>query len=120
MKDTMDSSRRGFFCNIRRSLRFSGLRAHMTISYVWVTVTSLLFLEILVMVILAFFAYSSQVVPIIEPVVKQEAALYALQASSQAQGNRLNPQSTFLPHRSGSLVLPAASHDHPIIPVNYI
>lgn len=106
---------------MRRLLRFSGLRAHMTISYVWVTVTSLLFLEILTMVILAFFAYSSQVVPVIEPMVKQEAVLYALQASSQAQDNLLNPQSTFLPHRSGSLVLPADSPDHsPIIPISYI
>lgn len=106
---------------MHRPLRFSGLRAHMTISYVWVTVTSLLFLEILVMVILAFLAYSSQMVPIIEPMVKQEAVLYALQASSQAQGNQLNPQSTFLPHRSASLVLPADSPEHsPTIPISYI
>src|SRR5690242_12581973 len=98
MKNTVDSSRQGFFSNMRRLLRFSGLRAHMTISYVWVTVTSVLFLEILVMVMLAFFAYSSQVVPLLEPVVKRDAVFYALQASSEAQGNRLNPQSTFLPH----------------------
>jgi NarL family two-component system sensor histidine kinase LiaS len=121
MKNTVDLSRRRFFSNMRRSLRFSGLRAHMTISYVWVTVTSVLLLEILVMITLAFFAYSSLVTPILEPRVKQDAVLYALQASSEAQDNLLNPQSTFLPHRADSLISPQNSPEHlHIPPINYI
>ncbi|MBA2677996.1 MAG: HAMP domain-containing protein [Ktedonobacteraceae bacterium] len=84
---------------------WSGLQARMTISYVGVTVVSVLLLEMLVLTILLFFAFSSLSAPIIDTGVKQEAVQYALEASRLAQGETLNPQSTFQPHQAGSLVI---------------
>ena len=84
---------------------WSGLQARMTVSYVVVTVVSVLLLEMLVLAILALFAFSSLSAPIIDTRIKQQAVQYALEASLIAQGEALNPQSTFQPHRAGSLAL---------------
>ena len=82
---------------------WSGLQAHMTISYVGVTVISVLLLEMLVLVILASFTYLSLSNPLLEAGIKQKAVQYALAASLQAQGESLNPQSTFQPRQVDSL-----------------
>jgi NarL family two-component system sensor histidine kinase LiaS len=86
---------------------WSGLQARMTISYVGVTVVSVLLLEMLVLAILVQFAFSSLSSPIIDTGIRQEAVYYALEASLLAQGESLNPHSTFQPHQVGSLALRA-------------
>lgn len=90
---------------------WSGLQAHMTISYVGVTVVSVLLLEMLVLVILALFTYSSLSTPLLDTAIKQEAVQYAVAASLQAQGEQLNPQSTFQPHQAGSIVASRSMND---------
>jgi len=90
----------------RHSSRWwSGLQAHMTFSYVGVTVGSVLFLEILVTLALIFGVYSALLAPLLEPLLRQNAVQYALVASAQAKDGRLNPQTTFLPNRPNSLAL---------------
>ncbi len=85
---------------------WAGLQARMTISYVGVTVGSVLFLEILVMLGVIFGLYSSILLPpLLEPPLRQKASQYALVASSQAKGEQLNPQSTFVTGRADSLVV---------------
>jgi signal transduction histidine kinase len=81
-----------------------GLQARMTISYVWVTVVSVLVLEALVMTLLAVVAVSllkSQVLPVAAAEIAQD---YALAAGGRASGAVLDPHATFEPNRSGSLV----------------
>ncbi len=104
-----------------RSLSWwSGLQARMTISYVVVTVVSVLLLEMLVLAILVLFAFSSLSAPIIGTRMKQEAAGYALAASLATQGEALNPQSTFQPHQVGSLALIGNGTEPSMFTIQYI
>ncbi len=84
-------------------LKWRGLQARITISYVLVTVVSLFLLEILFIAPLGFvvfLAYSNTLFP---QLVGEVARQYALDAALQADGTTLNPQSTFQPGQAGSL-----------------
>ncbi len=98
---------------------WSGLQAHMTISYVVVTVVSVLLLEMLVLVILAAFTYSSLSAPLLDTVLKQKAVQYAVVASLQAQGEQLNPHSTFQPHQADSLIVNEDHDESPLSNIQY-
>lgn len=98
---------------------WSGLQARMTISYVGVTVVSVLFLEMLVLAIMVLFTFSSLSAPIIDIGIKREAVQYALEASRIAQGEALNPQSTFQPHQAGTLALRGNESEPAIFNIQY-
>jgi two-component system, NarL family, sensor histidine kinase LiaS len=87
-----------------------GLQARMTISYVWVTVVSLL---VLTGVNIAFVALliTGGVLPeeandALQPLVVHQAQVYALEAALQANRSALNPQTTFQPGQPGTLLAP--------------
>lgn len=87
-------------------LKWSGLQARMTMSYVWATVVLVLLLEILALVVLAF-TVSSFVAPYVYTLTARQAAeQYAYAAALQAKGPILNRDATFLDGQPGSLVLP--------------
>jgi NarL family two-component system sensor histidine kinase LiaS len=98
---------------------WSGLQARMTISYVGVTVVSVLFLEMLVLAIMVSFAFSSLSAPIIDTGIKKVAVQYALETSLLAQGEALNPQSTFQPHQAGTLALPESGSGPLMVDIQY-
>jgi serine phosphatase RsbU (regulator of sigma subunit) len=86
-----------------------GLQLRMTFSYVVVSVASALLLELLVVGIfflvilrLPFVDQSTRIA------TEQTAQIYALEAAVQANGDTLNPRSTFQPGQPTSLVLPGA------------
>src|SRR5262245_36259170 len=90
-----------------------GLQARMTLSYVWVTVVSLLLLTGLAMTLLAI-VITGGVLPqeandALKPLVVQQAQVYALEASLQAGGSALNPQTTFQPGQPETLLPPHGS-----------
>lgn len=97
-----------------RQLRFfftfywSGLRARMTLSYVAVTLGSVLSFVLLAGLgrgaLSALFSDSST--SNFLPVMQRQAQSYALVAALQAQGTALDPQSNFLPGHSHTLALP--------------
>ncbi len=87
-----------------------GLQARMTISYVWVTVVSLL---VLTGVNIAFVALlvTGGVLPeeandALQPLVVHQAQVYAFEAELQANRSALNPQTTFQPGQPGTLQAP--------------
>jgi serine phosphatase RsbU (regulator of sigma subunit) len=86
-----------------------GLQLRMTTSYVAVSVASALLLELLVVGI--WFLVISRL-PIAEQntrnAAERTARIYALQAAVQANGDALNPRSTFQPGQLTSLILPGA------------
>lgn len=92
------------------SKRRRGLRRHMTLSYVGVSVVTALLVEILVVAI--FFLVISRL-PFAEQgaldSAQSTAYVYALQAAVQANGGKLDPRSTFQPDQPHSLVLPGAN-----------
>ncbi len=86
-----------------------GLQLRMTTSYVVVSVASALLLELLVVGI--WFLVISRL-PVVDQgtlnAAEHTAQIYALQAAVQANGDTLNPRSTFRPGQPTSLVLPGA------------
>jgi NarL family two-component system sensor histidine kinase LiaS len=86
-----------------RSLKWRGLQARMTISYVLVTAAAVFFLEFLIAGFLGFiisWAYENTLFP---QIVGQVARQYALAATLDANGTTLNPASTFRPGQPDSL-----------------
>src|SRR5450432_3797890 len=73
---------------IQSPLKWSGLQARMTFSYVWVTIACILLLEILVLITvsIAFFLLthqqSSQLIPAVEQTARQEAGNIASRLAS--------------------------------------
>ncbi len=105
-----------------RFLRSSGLQARMTISYVWVTVVSLLVLTGVTIVFVAL-VITEGVLPAeandaLKPLVVHQAQVYALEAALQANGSTLNPQTTFQPGQPGTLLPPHGSDSSDILSVN--
>src|SRR6266704_3410076 len=97
----------------RQGIRFlkkrPGLQLRMTFSYVAVSVGSALLLELLIVGIW-FFVISR--FPVVDQgtriATEHTAQIYALEAAVQANGDTLNPRSTFQPGQPSSLVLPGA------------
>ncbi len=87
-----------------------GLQLRMTTSYVVVSVVSALLLELLAVGIgfLVITFFPSFVEQGIQADTEHTAQIYALQAAVQANGDTLNPHSTFQPGQPTSLVLPGA------------
>ncbi|MFL5628623.1 MAG: histidine kinase [Ktedonobacteraceae bacterium] len=86
--------------------KWSGLYMRMTISYVCISVVAVLLLELLAgFVVFWLLVYSplDGTDGLLE--ARQTAQLYALTASMQGQGVRLNPHSTFMPGQAASLTL---------------
>ena len=98
----------------RQGLRFlkkrPGLQLRMTTSYVVVSVVSALLPELLAVGIgfLVITFFPSFVEQGIQADTEHTAQIYALQAAVQANGDTLNPHSTFQPGQPTSLVLPGA------------
>jgi serine phosphatase RsbU (regulator of sigma subunit) len=88
---------------------WSKLRVRMTISYVAVSVVSALLVELL-LAMLFFFVILR--LPFVDQSTLDSAGsaaqYYALEAALQANGNELNPASTFQPGQPFSLTLPPA------------
>lgn len=87
-----------------RVLRWRGLQARMTISYVLVTVAAMFLLEILIGILLTSLIgafYSDALFP---QIAGQVARQYAFVAALQANSTALNPRSTFLPGQPDSLL----------------
>ncbi|MDQ2714997.1 MAG: histidine kinase [Chloroflexota bacterium] len=83
---------------MQRSLRWwSGLQARMTFSYVWVTVASVLFLELLVFAALAYSSASQFDSTKLPQKVKYTAHLYAQEVSSLSEQVQLGPHFPFIP-----------------------
>jgi signal transduction histidine kinase len=85
----------------------------MTLSYIWVMVVSLLLLTGLAITFLAV-VITGGVLPTeandaLKPLVVQQAQVYALEASLQAGGSALNPQTTFQPGQPETLLPPHGS-----------
>lgn len=82
------------------------LHAQMTISYVWLTVATVLLLEgLLVTSILTLVFYTSFADDDLIAQARQTAKLYALSAAAQAGGARLDPHTTFMPDQPASIAL---------------
>ncbi len=94
--------------------KWSGLQARMTLSFVVVTVATMLLLEL--MFIVGFFVISSlaTVSPFLKEyslnAAKQNAQLYALEAAGLAKGNAFDPGITFQPGQPASIILSAQDH----------
>ena len=115
-EETIQQPRTG--TGTRRSLKWSGLQARMTMSYVWVTIMLGLVFECLAWLAFALVVFTF-VVPFVYPLAARETAgRYALAATLQANASGLNQEATFLPHQPGSLTLPGrpASSDDAQIP----
>ena len=115
MKRKATASHQRTGSSILRPPRWNGLQARMTFSYVWVTVTAMFLLELLVISLLGFliaFVYSYTVFP---QLALQVARQYAFVAALQVNGTGLNPQSTFRPGQSDSL-LPFPDEDSSLFP----
>src|SRR6266568_4653010 len=97
-----------------RTWKWSGLRAHMTISYVLVTLAAALVVEILLMgllfILLTHFSLASSEVL---PDAMHVADWSALSAAVQADGSVLNPHTTFTPGQPASIALPAGDVNTP-------
>lgn len=96
-------NKRGQGSSALRSLRWRGLQARMTISYVLVTAAAVFFLELLIAAFLGFvisWAYEYTLFP---QIAGQVARQYALAATLDANGTTLNPDSTFRPGQADSL-----------------
>lgn len=89
--------------------RGSGLRGHMTISYVAVTlgsVISFLLLVALTTGVLATFLSNPQGNSTFLRDMQQQAQAYALIAALQGQGIALDPRTSFMPGQAHTLALP--------------
>ncbi|HLG64706.1 MAG TPA: histidine kinase [Ktedonosporobacter sp.] len=80
---------------MRRRLKGLGLQARMTISYVWVTIASVLLLEIVAffLILLTVRAYYEN--NLLLPRVQQTAQQYASAIAAQSKGASLNPATTY-------------------------
>ena len=89
--------------------RGSGLRGHMTISYVAVTlgsVVSFLLLVTLTSGVLEVFFSDSQGNNTFLRDTQQQAQTYALVAALQGQGKALDPRTSFMPGQAHTIALP--------------
>jgi signal transduction histidine kinase len=87
--------------------KWSGLRARMTISYVSVTIGSVLsFLILTVLVSGALSVIFSDTGDRTFTAAMQQAQSYALVAAVQAQGVALDPQTNFIPGHAHTIALP--------------
>ena len=85
---------------------FSRLRTRMAVSYVGVTLLIVLLLESLVVAVVLYVFTISPVAGLWAlQSAGNTAQIFALQASVQADGNQLNPDSTFDPSQPSSLTL---------------
>ncbi|HKV57944.1 MAG TPA: ATP-binding protein [Ktedonobacteraceae bacterium] len=87
----------------------SGLRRHMTISYMTVTlgsVVSFLLLVTLTTGVLAAFFSDSQGNSAFLRDIQQQAQAYALVAALQGQGTALDPRTSFMPGQVHTIALP--------------
>jgi signal transduction histidine kinase len=94
---------------VPRPFHGPGLRRHMTISYVAVTlgsVVSFLLLVALTTGVLAAFFTDSQGNSTFLRDTQQQAQAYALVAGLQAQGMALDPQTSFMPGQAHTIALP--------------
>ncbi len=107
----MQASANPFRRRLRVPLPFreSGLRGRMTVSYVAVTLGSVLSFLLLVTlttgILAALFSDSSGNTNFLT-VLQQQARSYALVAGLRAQGTALDPQTSFIPGQAHSIVLP--------------
>ena len=89
--------------------RESGLRGHMTISYVAVTLGSVISFLLLVTlttgVLVAFFSDSQENSTFLRD-IQEQAQAYALVAGLQGQGTALDPRTSFMPGQAQTLALP--------------
>jgi signal transduction histidine kinase len=85
---------------------WSGLRARMTISYLSVTLGSVLSFMVLAGSVLTAFFGGGNTIPL--TAMQQQAQIYALGAAVQAQSVALDPESNFIP-----------GHAHTIAPPDY-
>src|SRR6185312_7181544 len=110
---------------MQRPLKWSGLQARMTISYVWVTVASVLLIEVAVFLIAVMAATTTYENRIFTPRVMQTAKQYAQTISSQTKGGILSLHATYVlgnPHAESlsgelspkdGLIVPAISQLYP-------
>lgn len=104
----------------RRSLKWSGLQARMTISYVWVTIVLGLVSVFLAWLVFAFVVFTFAAPFVYTLAARETAGRYTLAAALQADASGLNPRATFLPHQLGSLTLPGQSSSSDDAQVPYI
>jgi signal transduction histidine kinase len=90
----------------RRFGKWSGLPARMTVSYVWVTIVSVLVLEAIGLTLVAVAATSFLTGSVIPAIATETAQRYALAAAWRANGAALDPRSTFERDKPNSLVPP--------------
>ena len=92
-----------------------GLQLRMTISYVVVSVTIALLVELLLVGIFFFVILK---LPFVDQntqdATEQTAQFYALEAALQANGDTLNPFTTFQPSQTFSLVAPTNANSQPL------
>ena len=88
--------------------KWSGLRARMTISYVSVTIGSVLSFVLLVTLVSGLLSalFSDIGGRSFIVIMQQQAQTYALVAAVQAQGVALDPQTNFIPGHAYTLALP--------------
>ena len=104
----------------RPSLGWSGLQARMTISYVWVTVVSVLLLEALMVTLLAVLLISFLTGQVLPTVATQVAQEYALAAAVHANGDTLDPHATFEPGKPSSLLPPGVNPHRDVSALPYV
>lgn len=114
----MNNSKSPFKRQARRDKR--DLQARMTTSYVWVTVLSVLILELLAftfigLVVNPFFAENN-----LKQIAGRQAEVFALEASILGKGSALDPHTTFLPGQAETIVLPGNHTDADILNISYI
>jgi hypothetical protein len=100
--------------------KWSGLHAHMTLSYVWVTIGL-----VLIFMALAWLAFVGVATTFVAPLVytlsaHDLAGRYAFAATLQADASGLNPNATFQPQRTNSLSLPGTSAASDGVQVAYL
>jgi len=80
---------------MQRRLKGLGLQARMTISYVWVTIASVLLLEIVAFFLLLLTVRAYYENNLLLPRVQQTAQQYASTITAQSKGMPLNPATTY-------------------------
>ena len=100
----------------------SGLRARMTISYMFVTLGSVLsFLILAALASGVLSAIFSDTIPrTFLAAMQQQAQSYALVAAVQAQGVALDPQTNFIPGHAHTIALPGQENQNDNVLAPYI
>ncbi len=97
-----------FWQNGPQYIRWYGLQARMTRSYIWVTALLVLLIEILVGLLLVF-VLNIWIGDMNFSLAQKTAVQYAYAASLQSAGQKLNPHATFQPGQADSLMPPGQS-----------